>query len=409
MQHQKVTQFLEKEGWQTDKSNEQFIYYQPPERLGFQDSFYLPIPVLKKTGDFQVRLDHSMKVIADIYNTQPEKLFFDVENYVDVLKREALYFRLSSAEVMYRHTLEVDHIWQFLRNLSNAYSNYLRIKFRQRFSSLFQDNPVKINRATATLLEYSKLRLVDLEFRSFGFGVAMDATMGNEKIDFKEIRSWRKEILQEFKKEVIDIDFNSKKDVDRVIQNFSEKERKAIYDPLIKSINRDEYIVSVTNNNFEPRRTFSNIPSSTIRNIFPSAEKEPEEPSVEMMQIIIPVDKSKSKHILSIREIENNLFSQPIEEYSTTLNVVEFENEVIQLNKSISFTIRQDKEHGTFDIIFEPLDLHLPVKDFSKIEDTFFKAFHNTYKYYEHIKKTRRKVTSKEDKKLVAFFDKVVG
>ena len=249
--------------------------------------------------------------------------------------------------------------------------------------------------------------MVDLVFESFSFGVSIDTQMGKEQLD-KGIRGFRKTLLAMYQKEVIDVDFMSEKAIQILLQKFSDTERKAIFEPLFKSINQEAYAILLTNSKFTPLKTYRKIPQSTIKLIIPSKAKEHKGTQVKMMQIIVPVDKTKSKITIPTKEIENNLFSQPIEEYKITVNVIEIGTEKIQLKKKIDFTIRQEATTGEFIVLFAPLGFELRVKEFSKIKDEFFAAFENNLNYYNYIRKKRTKVTKPSEKRLVKFFKAVL-
>ena len=409
MELEKVINFLKKEGWENGKANAEFSFYTPPAYIGLPTTYSLPIPILTETNnaDFSRRLNEAIDILTEIYEVTPEKLFYEVGNYLEVLKGDALFFTIKSEEVLFSHTLELNDITQFLKNLSASYENYVKIKFQQKFGELYNNDPFRINKAVHKLLAFSKLRLVDLEFESFSFGVSIDTQMGNEQID-KAIRGFRKTLLAAYKKEVIEIDFMEEKEVAMLLEKFSVAERKAIYEPLIKNINQETYSITLTNSKFTPRKEYRKIPQSTVKIIIPSKAKEQVAPNVKMMQILVPVDKSKSKITIQTKEIENDLFSQPIEEYQISVQTIEIGSEKIQLKEPVNFTIRQESETGAFIVLFAPLAFELRVKDFSKIKDEFFAAFVSNLNYYKHIIKRGKKITKPSEKRLINFFELIL-
>jgi len=231
--------------------------------------------------------------------------------------------------------------------------------------------------------------------------------MGNEQL-IKEMRGFRKGLLTAYKKEVVAVNFMEEKAVQEVIQKFSIAERKAIFEPLLKSINQEAYSIILTNSKFTPQITYRIIPQSTVKLIIPAKVKEQVTANVKMMQIIVPVDKTKSKITIRTKEIENDLFSQPIEEYKITVDTIETGEEKIKLKEKVDFTIQQAKNTGEFLVIFKPLAFELKVKDFSKIKDEFFAAFMSNLNYYKHIIKRGEKITKPSEKRLVKFFGLVL-
>ncbi|MFK7982596.1 MAG: hypothetical protein AB8G86_21640 [Saprospiraceae bacterium] len=409
MELEKVINFLHKEGWEKAKTNGEFVFYKSPTDIGLSDNYTLPIPILTTTNeaDFPRRLDEAIDFLSEVYEVTPEKLFYEVGNYLEVLKGDALFFTLKSDEVRFSHTLELNDITQFLKNLSVSYENFIRIKFQQKFSEFYNNDPFRINKTVNKLLTFSKLRLVDLEFESFSFGVSVDTQMGNEQL-IKEMRGFRKALLTTYKKEVIEVDFMEEKAVQQLIQKFSISERKAIFEPFLKSINQEAYSIILTNSKFTPQIAYRRIPQSTIKLIIPSKVKEQVTANVKMMQIIVPVDKTKSKITIRTKEIENDLFSQPIEEYKITVDTIESGEEKIKLKEKVDFTIQQSKDTSEFLVIFKPLAFELKVKEFGKIKDEFFAAFISNLNYYKYIIKRGEKITKPSEKRLVKFFGLVL-
>lgn len=408
MQLEKIIKYLDKNGWKQIKSNEKFAFYNPPKDLGFPKDYTLPIPTKIEAPDFQKRVNETAQIISEIYGLSPSQLFYDVGDYKEMLKKDAIYFKLSSSEVLYSHTLELDHIWQFLKNLSLSFSNYVKIKFSKKFEKHFVQNEAKMNRAANKLLEYSQLRLVDLQFDSFCFGVSIDTMMGNQSIDIQEVIAWRKEIMATYKKEVIGIYYSSKEDIDFVLQTFTPEERKKIFEPYIKGINKHEYTLSLTDPAFQTKRIYSRIPASTLKLLIPFEEKEQTPLPPKMMQILVPVDRSKSKITLKTEEIENNLFAQQVEEKTFQINKIEYKEQKIILKSPIDLTLKQDKDTGEFILIFPPLAYEKRGSDFRRIQDEFFKDLFTYVDYYGRLKQNRKNIHSEKELKVLAIFDKIL-
>lgn len=403
-----IIAFLEEKGWKRIIENSNYYFYQATPASGFPATQVIPIPVQVGLKNFRNSLQYTAQLIAKLYQSTPSKLFFDVGDYQDLLKKDAIYFKLTSNEVTYQNTLEIEYIWQFLKNLSTSYINYVKFKFNQQFAAQLNYDSKRINKAVERLLEYAQLRLVDLEFQSFSFAIATDTLMGNERIDDSSISEWRKTILTDFKKEVLDLNLNKKEDLQFVLKAFSDKERKAIYDPFVKSINQEEYKVHITNSFFETNKSFSKIPSSTLKELFPIIEKKVSDSKLEMMEIIVPVDRSKAKITLRTKEIGNTLFAQPKKQFSKKVDMIQYGEEKVELKKQIEYTVKQTAETGAFTIIFTPLNIQLTTTDFTKIKEEFYKAFFMNLHYYQHLIENRGKVLSEKEKQVVKFFKSIL-
>ncbi|MEM9888750.1 MAG: hypothetical protein AAF849_22835 [Bacteroidota bacterium] len=407
MELKRIVRFLEKEGWKEHKSNGKYTFYQPPSGLGLKDDFYLPVPILVGATDFTLRLSDTKASLAGIYETEEQALFYDVGNYMDILKKDAMYFKLSSNEVMYRNTLEVDYISSFLKNLTASYSSYIKIKFSKAFNSLFKNDAVTVKMANR-VASLSRLRIVDLSFQSFAFGVSADTIMGNEKIEISEVVDWRKSAVNQYKREVIEIDYTSKEDVDYLLELFSNNERKLIFDPLIKVINNNDYEVAITNSKFQKRKVYRRIPKSTVQVIVPKEEKNGDSAIIELMQVVVPVDKSKPKLTIRTEDIQDDLFSKPIEETEGSITHLKLAEEMIVLKSPIKIKVKYNKEQKEFEAIYDPLDYRRTADDYKKIQSLFIQDFQRFLDRYQHIKENSIATLSPQDQLILSVFEQLV-
>ena len=145
------------------------------------------------------------------------------------------------------------------------------------------------------MLELTRLRVVALEYHSFSIGVSADSFMGKSEIDIKDIQDWREVAVKSYKEDVIDINFDSRADVEKVLEKFNDEERRKIYDPLISSINNSsDYYISITDQNFTTKRKLKRIPSQTVDIILPKEiKKEPEKKDIRFYKTIVAIDESK--------------------------------------------------------------------------------------------------------------------
>lgn len=405
----KVIKFLDNKGWKTEKANKRFVFYKPPEELGFDASYTLPVPVLIDAKDFKKSLNYTIRVLSDIYELKVEEMFLGVGNYMEILKKDAVYFKLNSKEVFFSHTLEIDHIWQFLQNLTKSHANYIEFDFRKKFSKLFINKETSLKNTISKIKKTSRLRLVDLEYKSFSFGVSTDTVMGNEKIDIKEVINWRKEVMPQYKKEVIDIDFNSPEDVDFVLRKFSDDERRAIYGPLLECTNKDAYTISITNSKFEPQKKLRKVPRSTLNKVIVPRLRVKEEGNIEVMEVIMEVDKSKDKTTIKNKDLGINLFAQPKEEFNYKIDKIPYkEGRTVKLKKAIEVLVKKDKESRGYLVSFPPLEISLTVNKFNDIKSAFLAKLIDLIDHNFKLKDVDVNQLSEYDKKIKDFLSLII-
>lgn len=407
IQLEQVLSFLNKKGWQQADSSEHNYFFKPPVKLGLDEAFSLAIPKLTTSASFSAILSNIVDRIADIYKSTPDDLFADISSYFQLLKKDAIYFSLASTEIVFGTTLRLESIGQFVKNLNESYCNYIDVDFRNTFGESFNNDEKKIASTLKRLKDYNKLRVVSLVFQNsyFGIGVASDIMMGNDKIGNDKIKKWRKRILPEFKKKILGMDFHTEKALEKVKKRFTEDERKAIFEPLVRNIHDNHYSISLTNALFIPELNYRKIPQTTLSEIFPEKKVVEVKSEMQLMRVILPVDKSKSKITISRAQLENDLFTQTTQEFSWSESKINYEGRTIFLEKPITYDVKPSIETGNFIVNFMPLEMQFEVEDFSKIRSEFYRKFITLYDLLQGLPHPPKG----KEIKLLAFFDSVLA
>jgi hypothetical protein len=401
----RVINFLKINGWHDIRANGKFIFFKPPSQLGFDESYYLPVPILENALDYEKSLNFTLKTISGIYEKEPGQLFFDVENYMEILRSNALYFKIESNAVKYRHTLELSYIWNFLKNLSTSYEEFIKARFKVLFSMEFNHNSSRLDNAFKKFINLSRLRLVDLQYKSFSFGVSTDTLMENEKIEIAKVKDWRKNVLSEYKSEIININYKSNDDVEKIRSSFSEEERRKIFKPLFESINNDEYSVSITDKNFKPKLKLNRVPESTMKLIIPLKDSETSEKNLELVQIFAVID-TKNPHLtIKSKDLENDLFTEKLDKTTRSLSRIQKGEDVLSFKENIHFEISLDDSHQKVKIQFNELpNLILLVESFEQINSAISDAIFKYYDYYKHLK-SKGSLLDEQERQIIYFFD----
>lgn len=385
----KITSYLEDNKWQLQKVGEKYLFYAPPSSLGFPKKYNLPVPRRKKTDDFEQVLRETAVIISEIYDTSIESITMGVTDYFDILKKDAVYFKLSSENVMFQKTLEINDIWNFLKSLTSSYTNYIKAEFKKSFfESLGADNN-RIRKIQNKLISLTKLRIVALDQKGFGFGVAADTMMGRTEIEYKEVQKWREKLLRHFMSDVVNVDYGSRMDVETILEKYSEDERKSIFDPIISSINNQgDYMVTITDKNFKPKKELKRVSSQIVEMILPKGlTQEKPQKQIGFYRTIIPVDINKSAVKLRVSDLqENTLFTQKLDALDGHIDHLILGDEKIQLKKNIEFTVNFDEKNGHFQILIPVINILFSLKDFNELQQGFNEQFSTLTSYYLNIK-----------------------
>lgn len=375
-----LIKYIENRNWSLQREGEKFLFYKPPIELGFDETYLLPIPKIIDVEDFNATLSDTIKFVAEVYEVDPNEITHDVTNYFEILKKDAIYFKLNSENLVFQKTLEVNDIWSFLKNLSTSYTNYIKIEFAKNFYPQFGADTIRVKKALSKILDLAKLRVVALEYHSFGIGVSTDNFMGKNEIEIKEIQEWRAEIIKNYKKDVIGVNFNSIEEVEYILNKFNEDERRKIFDPLVLSINNSsDYSISITDSSFTRPKKLKRIPSQTVDILVPKEiGKEIPKRKIGLYRTILPIDENKSAIKIKISDIEeNSLFTEKLEEIRVSISQLTYKNEILTLKKEIKCQIKFNEHEESFVVYIENIDTSIRLNDLNdlqhRIDDSFSK------------------------------------
>jgi hypothetical protein len=94
-----VVKYIENKNWTLQKEGVRYVFYKPPTELGFAESYTLPIPKLEKSSDFQIVLQDTVRLIADIYHINISELNMNL-TYFDMMRKDARFVKLMIDEYM---------------------------------------------------------------------------------------------------------------------------------------------------------------------------------------------------------------------------------------------------------------------------------------------------------------------
>jgi|GEM_PF-3029573 hypothetical protein len=381
--YSKITSFLEKNGWSHQGSSEYYDYYKPSADMGFEEKYQLNVPIRFTAPDYNESINFIARVVADFYESTPDELFYDVTDYASLLKRNAVYMKLASREPRLRdHSINTLHVINVLNGLSRSYENYIKISFKKLFSGKFRDAKKTMNAANK-LLEVSPLRIVDLEFQSFSFGVSVDTLMGKEGISIEEVLRWREISLSRYNSEVLNADFYSRDGIEHIKSMFDPGERKAIYEPIFKAINSNAYSLSLTDNEYRPQKTFNQVPRSTELEIIPPETRVDESlRQIGYYSVLIAFDRSTplSKGVnISKKMLEDDLFAKPIDIIEID-HIIDGAN-VIKFQQPLKVVLDSDA-NGQYIWSLEEFDLSVTTSDMLNAKKELTDKILTYYRYW---------------------------
>ncbi|WP_158798343.1 hypothetical protein [Pedobacter sp. L105] len=159
-----------------------------------------------------------------------------MKEYINRLKKEAVYVRLEAKEKIAR-AINVHGLIKVLNCINQSYKNFLEIQLNKD-SAYAQSNQLK---EPIPFIRDNELLIVDLDFSSFGAAVIPDTLTVLDYTGRKISSEKKKQIFNDFKNDVIYADFSDEKFVERISKTYSGEERNEIYKPFLTNIYKNKH------------------------------------------------------------------------------------------------------------------------------------------------------------------------
>lgn len=312
----------------------------------------------------KLSLNQAEHKIEKLYIEISEKEEEQKENeYLRILRKHSFYLKFSPINKVHGTVISLNSVVkELLPKIQSSYKNFLKKDFENKFSSYFNYDNSKINKAFNQSFSDSNLLVSDLNFGSFEIGLCSDPIMSGGKTDIKEIKKWSKRTSLNFKENVLDIDFNNKESINNIINTYSEEERLKIFKPVIDIIENPKINFSYKSNNFEKFKIVKKVNKIHLKEIVPEEKNVLPVIDVnkeyEMIQVFAMVEKGKKPKTI---KLENTLFDIVNDKY-IELTEIDFINQGYQIPKNVEFNV----------------EVTIEVKD----NKTIYRALYNESEYF---------------------------
>lgn len=232
---------------------------------------------------------------------------FESQSYLRSLREQAFYIKLAPTNSKYSDTIGFNElVSELLKNISTSFKSFLKADFFESFKER-QTDEKKLNASFNRLSNDLDYRMVDLDFGSFEIGLAVDKVM-KQSIENKEIRDWAIDVGYKYRNIVLDDDYDEET-VSTIISNYSQEDRKKIFEPIFKITENSNFDFKVKNSKSKEYSKINIKDKSKIDRIVPPKIDIPEEVKSKEYEIIqVTTIKEKDKVRKSIRLDENTLF-----------------------------------------------------------------------------------------------------
>lgn len=161
--------------------------------------------------------------------------------YINKLREKSYIVKVTPSDLVHHQTVSAKEAAFVLNGFCNSMEGYIKVTAFNLLKEKFGDVS-KINTRINKIKSILSPRISEAAFNSFEVWLAMDVVVftGEDEIDTK----LRDDLVDNYKKDVLDADFTSEAAADIIAQKFTKDERKLIYEPIIKIIEKDDFYVS---------------------------------------------------------------------------------------------------------------------------------------------------------------------
>ena len=305
---------------------------------------------------------------------------FEAQSYLRSLREQAFYIKLAPTSSKYSNTIGFNElVSELLKNISSSFKSFLKADFFESFKER-QTDEKKLNASFNRLADDLDYRMVDLDFGSFEIGLAVDKVM-KQSIENKEIRDWAIDVGYKYKNIVLDDDYDEET-VSTIISNYSQEDRKKIFDPIFKITENSNFDLKVKNLKSNEYSKINIKDKSKIERIVPPKIEIPEDVKSKEYEIIqVTTIKEKDKVRKSIRLDENTLFESSSEK-QVILKKKDFAkfDYVLDFDVEIPLDISTEKGQIVLRTEFEGIEFEKTL-DSGKFEDGIKQIVSSIYEY----------------------------
>ncbi|WP_439555915.1 hypothetical protein [Dyadobacter sp.] len=307
----------------------------PQSYLPVDDSYYpfdIPSEYYKSNIESQPGAELAM------FKHQEE--FIADNQYLTILREGANVYRLRPKEHKYNHAVKAKDAGKFLTNITNSASVYTTFEFYNNFKDHLTD-PDKLKSTLQTVKKSTELLVIDTQFRSFEVTLSMDTVMGMDE-NLRGYKEWRKKILANYYRDVIDIDHSSEESINILREKFPEEAiRKKIVKPIADILVDPSFVLETKSSVGSAPTLHSTINRATYKKLIAPAVVDgavEQSERKKIVSMIVEVTERDGKNIFGKKTLEDGLiFQSEIGQAALSLNYLNYEQYEISFKKPVDY------------------------------------------------------------------------
>ncbi len=178
-------------------------------------------------------------------------LFYDrylkAYDYINVLRSQSYIFKLEPTDNVHDHTVSTKEAGNFLIGITKSIDSYIDYTATAKLKDVIIDRS-RLNKTINQIKQKASPRVADSSFSSFNVSIAIDNIV--IKSEYKQIEDWQSSLIDNYKNDVLDVDYSSQEDAVAIVERFPDAEsRKKIFDPIFKILENKDVSLSVSSYN----------------------------------------------------------------------------------------------------------------------------------------------------------------
>jgi hypothetical protein len=261
-------------------------------------------------------------------------------DYLNILREGASVYRLRPRNHTFNHAVKARDAGKFLTNLTNSASVYTTYEFYNNFKDSITD-PQKLKSTLLSVKKATELLVIDTQFRSFEVTLSIDTVMGMEE-GLKGYKEWRKSVLKNYYKDVIDIDHSSQACINTLQEKFPEEDlRKKIVKPIADILVDASFALETKSSVHNAPVLHKTINRTTYKKLIAPVISTDITEKVErkkIVSLIVEVTERDGKTIFGKKTLDEGIISQSDIGHATlSLNFLPYEQYEISFKKPIEY------------------------------------------------------------------------
>lgn len=279
-------------------------------------------------------------------------------DYAEILRKNAIYFKIEPVEIKYPDTYPINEITSFLNVFNISYQSFIEYRFINDLKDFFKSDD-NLKKAINAIKKDLEPRIVYHGAASLIFGIASDYIMNNEGLA-SNVRDFKTKILSKYNDEVFDIDYESEESINKIINKVTPEYRYKIYQPIIKTINSRRIKLNLADKDHKIIRTYKSIPQKVQQALIPSQLEKRiiKEDKKKLIELIIEVKGDRDLAQIPPKELKQGiLFSQEVDEFPYNTKNIDSKEHILELREEMEFIIKY--KDGNYLLKYEPLKIEL--------------------------------------------------